>query len=160
MPLSFVILPKLSWFGGQGVFYSLSFLYFFNSCRAQITSPRLLERHCQLHGGDVGSAVCSSCSEPAGHSWAPKVRRAAGRAAPPPCCLPQPLALITESSTFTLCALVFKSCFENGSICAFFALSRSGTWCVLILGAQGSGRQRGCSWRCTFALGKRVDMEV
>lgn len=68
VPLSFVILPKLSWFGGQGVFYSLSFLYFFNSCRAQITSPRLLERHCQLHGGDVGSAVCSSCSEPAGHS--------------------------------------------------------------------------------------------
>lgn len=64
-PLSFVILPKLLWFGGQGVFYSLSFLYFFNSCRAQITSPRLLERHCQLHGGDVGSAACSSCSEPA-----------------------------------------------------------------------------------------------
>lgn len=108
------------------------------------------------------SAACSSCSsETDGHSWAPKVRTAAGRAAPPPCWLPHRLALITQSSTFTF----FLRWYSKASLKMVpVVLSLPSTGLIICVhqsfGAQDWGRPRGCSWRCKCALGERVDMEV
>lgn len=54
LPL-FLILHKLSAHLGPGSVLLLVFPLLFNSCRAQITSPGLLERRWQLHGGNIGT---------------------------------------------------------------------------------------------------------